>query len=108
MFGLFKSKEQKQEELKKKLEQLNVKYKDCLLKWCKHRDNIFAPIRFEIQDGKIMLMFKYEQTLEGFYSVVPFSEFPYDLIQSRADFIIFKNRLKRLGLKIDYINERGK
>lgn len=105
MFKLFKSKKEKQEELKIELQQLNSENESLLNTYCKLRHTIFIFKGFEIDDGKICVNYITSSTTKGYVTKLPFELFKtYEgfksFHQSRINMIRFKEKLNKLGLEL--------
>jgi hypothetical protein len=101
-----KTKEEKIQELQKKVNELNEKWKNEINSYCKINNYIFILKGFK-HDGKyVCIQFVDKDTPEEFISYNRYSwwELKYeqtDFNICRYQFIKFKDELKKIGLKLE-------
>lgn len=103
-----KTKEEKQQELQKELDELNLKYKNEINSYCKINNFIFIFLGFMIQDNRICVKFIDKNTLEDCSSYISMNGFwiKYDTVDfqsARFEFLKFKRDLEQIGLELKKI-----
>ena len=109
MWWKIKSDEEKEEELQAKLVELETKFKDEINNYCKLGDYIFIFKGFKIDNGKICVKFKDGNTVEGYTNYYELSWFDLkfgsvDFKKARYQFVVFEDRLRKVGLKLEKIS----
>ncbi len=109
MWKLFKSKEEKQKNLEKELVELNNKYFKEINSYCKINCYIFILKGFKIENNKIYIQYIDKDTINGYVNNVElwFFELKYgtlDFKKARFEFIVFKDELKKIGIKLEKLN----
>lgn len=93
-------KQNKENELKKELSVLQEINASHFGKVCKAGNLIFIPIRFEIIDNVIHLVFIYEQTIKGYINNVPYERFKLrygkNLFESRLSWKTIENKVESI------------
>lgn len=110
---LFKTKEErtliKNQKMLNEVNELNLKYKDELKTYCMINSYIFIFHKFSIKDGEIYVEFTDANTPKGCIKQVPYWKSfcsDYDLKHLRMEWIHFKNQMTKLGLEINFINNK--
>lgn len=103
-----KTKEQKEQDLQSKLNQLQEKYKDVIKSYCMVGNHIFIFKGFEIKDNDIRILFYDENTPESMISSTPIWAWEMmwgnsDFKMYRMDWLLFKEKLKHFGLEIQKV-----
>ena len=110
MFNLFKSKskEEKEQDLQAELIALRVKYADEIKSYCKIGSHIFILTGFSIVDNEIVVNYKDKDLAKGYVYNAPLYWFRLkygtnDFKQARYNFILFKQELEKIRLKLEKI-----
>jgi len=106
--GFFKTKEEKQLLLTQKLNSLNEKYKSVINHFCMINTYVFIVKGFYIKDDKIMISGIQHDTAKGYSDGFEFRMFNYkwetDLIKAKQNWIVFRDRLDKLGVNLTLKN----
>jgi hypothetical protein len=100
-----KTKEEKKQELENELKNLRIKYANEINSYCKIGSYIFIFRGFEIKEDKIIILYKDENTQNGYVDYMNISWFllkfsTTDFIKARYEFIKFKEELAKIGLEL--------
>lgn len=103
-----KTKEEKQQELQKELDELNLKYQNEINSYCKINKFIFIFLGFMIRNNRICVNFIDKDTMKDCYSYLDIDIFrlKYDNVDfnsARFEFLKFKKNLEQIGLELKKI-----
>lgn len=108
---LFKSKEEKEfiksQNLINEVNELNLKYKNELKSYCMIKTYVFIFHEFMIKDNELYIEFIDTNTPKGCVKQLPYDKsflIDYDLKELRMNWIIFKEKIERLGVEVNFIN----
>jgi hypothetical protein len=101
-----KTKEEKEKDLQAELIHLRTKYADETNSYCKIGNYIFILRGFKIENNKICVQFVDKDTVEGYTNYLDLSWWSWkyettDFKKMRYQFIMFKDELKKIGLKLE-------
>lgn len=102
-------KESKKKNLELRVNQLREKYKNVIKSYCMIGDYIFILIGFELDGDTIKVVFYDSDNVTGTVSLMSLLTWEtvygnIDFIRYRTNYIVFNDKLNRIGIKLVFNN----